>query len=211
MSINLNQLVQGALTESVLQQLAGRVGCAPALARSLFAAIMASPTNAHIEQESPHFVVHNEGFKTLIKTSEHADGALTSHESLSLLSDRITEHTGVATSATRTISGMVAPPHWVCSSAISRSITATSVSCRYAARPSVAGGARQHDRRVCEYTRPGLGRRVSRGRASRLTAVSSHLEHPATQHAAAFPLQVETPPPVEHPVAEDKHNRKAWI
>jgi hypothetical protein len=127
MSINLNQLVQGALTESVLQQLAGRIGCAPESAkrvvglcapaligsmmnkaasiegaRSLFAAIMSPSTNAHIADELPHFVVQDDGFKTLIEAGEKADGALASHDSLTLLSERIAEHTGVAASATRT-------------------------------------------------------------------------------------------------------------
>ncbi|WP_232316683.1 OmpA family protein [Candidatus Burkholderia verschuerenii] len=49
------------------------------------------------------------------------------------------------------------------------------------------------------------------GVASRLKAVSAHLEHPATQHAAAFPLQVEPPPSVEQHVVAEKNGRKPWM
>ncbi|MDR5733124.1 DUF937 domain-containing protein [Caballeronia sp. LZ025] len=74
--MNLNQLVQGALNESVLQQLASRVGCTPESAkrvislcgpaligsmmnkassldgaRNLFASVMSPSVNTHIADE----------------------------------------------------------------------------------------------------------------------------------------------------------------
>lgn len=92
MSINLNQLVQGAFNESVLEQAAARVGCSPELAkrvvslcgpaligsimnkasslegaRALFAAVMSPTVNAHIAEELPMFVTRDEGMRQLCR------------------------------------------------------------------------------------------------------------------------------------------------
>ena len=132
MSINLNQLVQGALSESVLQHIAGRIGCAPESARrvvslcgpaligammnkasslegarNLFASIMSPATNALIADELPHFAVQDDGFKTLVDTGAQADAAIASPDSINVLAERVAEHTGVAASATRTLIGVV--------------------------------------------------------------------------------------------------------
>ncbi|WP_277182440.1 OmpA family protein [Caballeronia sp. BR00000012568055] len=236
MSMNLNQLVQGALTESVLQQLAGRIGCAPEAAKrvvslcapaligsmmnkassldgahSLFAAIMSPSTNAHIADELPHFVVQDDGFKTLIESGEHADGAVASHDSLTMLSERIAEHTGVAASATRTMAGVVGA-------------TVLGVLKRYFTQhggnvgqlPTLLGHqlpvvrANMTDAFAHALGLGSVGAFLA-GVASRLKAVSTHLEHPATHQAAAFPLQTDAPAVAEHEVTKDKGNKKAWM
>jgi outer membrane protein OmpA-like peptidoglycan-associated protein len=236
MSMNLNQLVQGALTESVLQHLAGRIGCAPEGAKrvvslcapaligslmnkassleganALFAAIMSPATNAHIADELPHFVVQDDGFKTLIESGDHADGAVASHDNLTKLSERISEHTGVAASATRTVAGVVGA-------------TVLGVLKRYFTQhggsvgqlPTLLGHqlpvvrANMTDAFANALGLGSVGGFLA-GVASRLKAVSTHLEHPATHQAAAFPLQADAPAVTEHEVTKDTHNKKAWM
>jgi outer membrane protein OmpA-like peptidoglycan-associated protein len=198
--------------------------CAPALigsmmnkastlegARSLHAAIMSPTTNAHIADELPHFVVQDDGFKTLIEAGETADGALASHEGLTLLSERIAEYTGVAASATRTISGVVGA-------------TVLGVLKRYFTQnnshigqlPTLLGHqlpvvrANMTDSFANALGLGSVGAFLA-GVASRLKAVSAHLEHPATQQAAAFPLQVEPTPSVEQHVVAENSNKKTWM
>jgi outer membrane protein OmpA-like peptidoglycan-associated protein len=237
MSMNLNQLVQGALTESVLQHLAGRIGCAPEAAKrvvglcapaligsmmnkasslegahSLYAAIMAPTTNAHIVDELPHFVLQDDGFKTLIESGEHADGALASHDSLTKLSERLAEHTGVAASVTRTMAGVV-------------SATVLGVLKRYFTQhngtvgqlPTLLGHqlpvvrANMTDAFAHALGLGSVGAFLA-GVASRLKAVSAHIDHPSTHQAAAFPLQGDAPAVTEPDVAaKEKHNKKAWM
>jgi outer membrane protein OmpA-like peptidoglycan-associated protein len=236
MSINLNQLVQGALSESVLQQLAGRIGCAPEAAqrvvglcgpaligsmmnkassldgaRNLFAAIMAPSTNAHIADELPHYVLHDEGFRTLVENGEKADGALASHDSLNLLAERIAEYTGVAASATRTIAGVVGA-------------TVLGVLKRYFTQhngnvgqlPTLLGHqlpvvrANMTDAFANALGLGSVGAFLA-GVASRLKAVSSHLDQPSTQQAAAFPLQADVPAQEADHEPKDKHPKRAWM
>ena len=237
MSINLNQLVQGALTESVLHQIAGRIGCAPESAkrvvslcgpaligammnkasslegaRHLFAAIMSPATNALIAEELPHFVVQDDGFRTLVDSGAKADHAIAQHDSLDSLAERIAEHTGVAASATRTLSGVVGA-------------TLFGVLKRYFSQhngqpgqlPTLLGHqlpvvrANMTDAFADALGLGSVGAFIA-GVASRLKAVSAHLEHPATQAAAEFPVQTETPAVAEK--AEQEHARKKrwwWI
>jgi outer membrane protein OmpA-like peptidoglycan-associated protein len=236
MSINLNQLVQGALTESVLQQLAERVGCAPESAkrvvslcgpaligsmmnkassldgaRALFSAIMAPSTNARIADELPHFVVQDDGFKTLVEAGEKADGVLASHDSLNLLAERMAEYTGVAASASRSITGVVGA-------------TVLGVLKRYFTQndghvgqlPTLLGHqlpvvrANMTDAFAHALGLGSVGAFLA-GVASRLKAVSAHLEHPATHQATAFPLNTDAPVAVPEPEAKDKNNKKAWM
>jgi outer membrane protein OmpA-like peptidoglycan-associated protein len=237
MSINLNQLVQGALSEGVLQQLAGRIGCAPESARrvvslcapaligsmmdkassldgarNLFAAIMAPSTNAQIADELPHFVTQDDGFKSLIDIGERADGALASHDRLNLLSERISDYTGVAASATRTLSGVVGA-------------TVLGVLKRYLTQhnshvsqlPTLLGHqlpivrANMTDSFAHALGLGSVGAFLA-GVASRLKAVSAHLEHPATHQAAAFPLQLDVPSSVDHhQAANDAGHRRTWL
>lgn len=235
MSINLNQLVQGALTESVLQNIAGRIGCAPESAmrvvslcgpaligammnkasslegaRNLFASIMSPATNAHIAEELPHFAAHDDGFRTLIDTSAKTDQAIASHDSLNLLAERVAEYTGVASSATRTLTGVVGATLF---GVLKRYLT------QHNGHPGQLPTLLGHQLPVVRANLTdtfahalGLGSvgAFLAGVASRLKAVSAHLEHPSTHEAAAFPQQVETHVTHEQPVQEKASKKKWW-
>nr|WP_250507590.1 DUF937 domain-containing protein [Caballeronia sp. GAFFF3] len=235
MSINLNQLVQGALTESVLQHVAGRIGCAPESARRvvslcgpaligammnkasslegarhLFAAIMSPATNALIAEELPHFVVQDEGFKTLVDSSEKADAEIASRDNLNLLAERIAEYTGVAASATRTLTGVVGATLF---GVLKRYLT------QHNGNPSQLPTLLGHQLPVVRANMTdafanalGLGSvgAFLAGVASRLKAVSAHLEHPATQEAAVFAQPQEAPAAADHAVKEDAGRKKWW-
>ncbi|SAK73060.1 OmpA family protein [Caballeronia ptereochthonis] len=234
MSINLNQLVQGALTESVLQHIAGRIGCAPESAkrvvslcapaligammnkasslegaRNLFAAVMSPATNALIAEELPHFVVQDEGFRTLVENGAKLDQAVASHDSLNVLAERIAEYTGVAASATRTLAGVVCATML---GVLKRHLS------QHNGRPDQLPALLGHQLPVVRanmtdaFARAlGLGPvgAFLAGVASRLKAVSAHLEHPATQEAAEFPLQSEAPA-AEQPAEKENACRKKW-
>ncbi|SAK79379.1 OmpA/MotB domain-containing protein [Caballeronia catudaia] len=235
MSINLNQLVQGALTESVLQHIAGRIGCAPESARrvvslcgpaligammnkasslegtrNLFAAIMSPATNAQIADELPHFVVQDDGFRTLIDTSAKTDHAIASHDSLNMLAERISEYTGVAASATRTLGGVVGATLF---GMLKRYLT------QHSGHPAQLPTLLGHQLPVVRANMTdsfaqalGLGSvgAFLAGVASRLKAVSAHLEHPSTHEAAAFSQPVETPAAPEQPAKEHARKKKWW-
>ncbi|SAL82500.1 OmpA/MotB domain-containing protein [Caballeronia arvi] len=235
MSINLNQLVQGALTESVLQHIAGRIGCAPESARrvvslcgpaligammnkasslegtrNLFAAIMSPATNAQIADELPHFVVQDDGFRTLIDTSAKTDHAIASHDSLNMLAERISEYTGVATSATRTLGGVVGATLF---GMLKRYLTQHN---GHAAQlPTLLGHqlpvvrANMTDSFAHALGLGSVGAFLA-GVASRLKAVSAHLEHPSTHEATAFSQPVETHAAPEQPVKESAGRKKWW-
>jgi outer membrane protein OmpA-like peptidoglycan-associated protein len=235
MSINLNQLVQGALSESVLQHIAGRIGCAPESAkrvvslcgpaligalmnrasslegaRSLFAAIMSPATNAQIVEELPHFAVQDEGFRTLIDTSAKTDHAIASHDSLNMLSERIADYTGVAASATRTLTGVVGTTLF---GLLKRYLT------QHHGRPGQLPTLLGHQLPVVRANMTdafanalGLGSvgAFLAGVASRLKAVSAHLDHPVTQEAAAFAQPAEAAAAPEQPVKENAGKKKWW-
>jgi outer membrane protein OmpA-like peptidoglycan-associated protein len=235
MSINLNQLVQGALSESVLQHIAGRIGCAPESAkrvvslcgpaligammnkasslegaRNLFAAIMAPATNAQIAEEMPHFVTQDDGFRTLIDTSAQADHAIASHDSLNMLSERIAEYTGVAASATRTLAGVVGATLF---GVLKRYLT------QHNGHPGQLPTLLGHQLPVVRANMTdafahalGLGSvgGFIAGVASRLKAVSAHLEHPATHEAAAFTQPADAHAAPEQPAKENAGRKKWW-
>ncbi len=229
MSINLNQLVQRALSESVLQQLAGRIGCAPESAkravslyapaligammnkassldgvRNLFVVVMAPGTNAHIAEELPHFVVQDEGFKKLVEASQKADGLLMPHDSLNLLSERISEYTGIVASVTRMLSGVV------CATVLGilkRHLTQNNG--HVGELPLLLGNqlpvvrANMTDAFASALGLGSVGAFLA-GVASRLKAVSAHLEQSAPQQPVPLPLQMDTPPSVEHHLTGEK-------
>jgi outer membrane protein OmpA-like peptidoglycan-associated protein len=235
MSINLNQLVQGALTESVLQHIAGRIGCAPESARrvvslcgpaligammnkasslegarNLFAAIMSPGTNALIAEELPHFAVQDDGFKTLLDTGARADTAIASRDSLNGLAERIAEYTGVAASSTRTLGGVVGATLF---GVLKRYLT------QHNGNPGQLPTLLGHQLPVVRANMTdafaqalGLGSvgAFLAGVASRLKAVSAHLDHPATQEAAAFSQPLEAPAAPEQPVKENAGKKKWW-
>ncbi|MDR5810267.1 OmpA family protein [Caballeronia sp. LZ019] len=237
MSINLNQLVQGALNESVLQHLATRVGCTPESAkrvislcgpaligammskassldgaRNLFASVMSPSVNTHIADELPHFVMHEEGMQSLLATGASVEGAVASHDSLNRLSERIADHTGVAADSTRALTGVVGA-------------TVLGLLKRYfmqhngqvGSLPTLLGHqlpvvrANMTDAFAQALGLGSVGAFLA-GVASRLKAVSSHLEHPATHEAAAFPIQNDRPPEPEAPdETHDAPGKRKWL
>ncbi|WP_250514218.1 OmpA family protein [Caballeronia sp. INDeC2] len=235
MSINLNLLVQSALTESVLQHIAGRIGCAPESAkrvvslsgpaligammnkasslegaRNLFASIMAPGTNALIAEELPHFAVQDDGFKTLVDAGANADTAIASHDSINVLAERIAEYTGVAASATRTLIGVVGATLF---GVLKRHLT------QHNGNPDQLPTLLGHQLPVVRANMTdafanalGLGSvgAFIAGVASRLKAVAAHLEHPATQEAAAFSQPLEVPAAPEQHVKENARKKKWW-
>ncbi|KAK48410.1 flagellar motor protein MotB [Caballeronia jiangsuensis] len=235
MSINLNQLVQNALTESVLQHISGRIGCAPESAkrvvslcgpaligammnkasslegaRNLFASIMAPGTNALIAEELPHFAIQDDGFKTLVDAGAKADSAVASHDSINVLAERIAEYTGVAASATRTLIGVVVATLF---GVLKRHLT------QHNGNPEQLPTLLGHQLPVVRANLTdafanalGLGSvgAFLAGVASRLKAVAAHLEHPATQEAAAFSQPPEAPVAIDQPVKETARKKKWW-
>jgi outer membrane protein OmpA-like peptidoglycan-associated protein len=237
MSMNLNQLVQGALNESVLQQLASRVGCTPESAkrvislcgpaligsmmnkassldgaRNLFASVMSPSVNTHIAEELPHFVVHDEGMQSLLATGASVEGAVASHDSLDLLSERIAEHTGVAAGATRTLTGVVGA---TILGLLKRYFTQNNG--QVGSLPTLLGHqlpvvrANMTDSFAQALGLGSVGAFLA-GVASRLKAVSSHLEHPATHEAAAFPIHSDRPAaPEADDEAKDTSGKRKWL
>jgi outer membrane protein OmpA-like peptidoglycan-associated protein len=235
MSINLNQMIQGALTESVLQHIAGRIGCAPESAqrvvslcgpaligammnkassldgaRNLFATVMSPATNALIAEELPHFVLRDDGFRSLVDSGAKVDHALASHDNLNMLAERISHYTGVGTGATRTLAGVVCA-------------TLFGVLKRYLSQhngraeqlPALLGHqlptvrANMTDAFAHALGLGAVGAFLA-GVASRLKAVSAHLEHPATQEAAEFPIHSEPHAVAGQAETEENACRKKW-
>ena len=235
MSMNLNQVVQSALTESVLQHIAGRIGCAPESAkrvvslcgpaligammnkasslegaRNLFASIMSPGTNALIAEELPHFAIQDDGFKTLVDAGANVDTAIASHDSINVLAERIAEYTGVAASATRTLIGVVGATLF---GVLKRQFT------QHNGNPDQLPTLLGHQLPVVRANLTdafanalGLGSvgAFLAGVASRLKAVAAHLEHPATQEAAAFSQPPEAPAAIDSPVKENARKKKWW-
>jgi outer membrane protein OmpA-like peptidoglycan-associated protein len=236
MSINLNQLVQGALTESVLQQIAQRIGCAPETAkrvvslcgpaligsmmnkasspdgaRNLFAAIMAPSTNARIVDDLPHAVIHEDAFNTLVASGENADRALASHDGLDQLAERISEHTGVAAAKARTLSGVVGA-------------TVLGVLKRHFAQHNAQVG---HLPGLLGHQLPVVRANMTEAFAqalglgsvgaflasvmSRLKAVSAQFDHPGAEPQNAFPVHKDVAEPKASDSADESGNRKAWL
>lgn len=132
MSLNVIQVVQGALTESVLQQIAERFGVAPdatrrvvdvvapALvgllmhkaaspdgARGLFNAIMSPDSNGDIVAQLPQFL-HGDALQELLDRGSRLATLVAPPERFDALSRRAAEHTGVAASAAHGLTGLVA-------------------------------------------------------------------------------------------------------
>ena len=131
MSINAIQLIQSAMTDGVVRQLAGRFGlpadatqkvlaaAAPALvaglmqkgatldgARSLFATILSPEVNGHIAEQLPRLIGSTTGLSQL----EMAGRQLlerTLDRRVDVLSDEVASQTGVPAHATHAMTGIV--------------------------------------------------------------------------------------------------------
>ena len=131
MSINVIQLVQGALTESVLQQLATKLGVAPEAAkrvvglvapalvgslmskaaspegaRGLFASIMSADSNSNIVEALPQ-LIHGDGLQSLLAAGTRLAGAVASDDRISALTHTVASQTGVSTGSTSALTGIV--------------------------------------------------------------------------------------------------------
>jgi OmpA-OmpF porin, OOP family len=230
MSINIIQLVQGALTESVLQQLATRFGIAPEAAkrvvglvapalvgslmnkaaspegaRSLFSSIMSPDSNANIVDLLPS-LVHGEGLQTLIATGSRLSGAVASGDRMEALANTVAHQTGVSASSTTALSGVVvATMFGVLKHHFSKNTGSVG------ALPTLLG----HQLPVVKASMTeeiasalGLGGAASflSGVAAQMKAVSSHLEHPSTIGGTT----TATNPSLDKIVVEEKPASKKW-
>ncbi|VXC54795.1 OmpA/MotB domain protein [Burkholderia sp. 8Y] len=236
MSINLNQMAQADLNESVLQHLAARVGCAPESAkrvislcgpaligsmmnkassldgaRNLFNAVMSPGVNTHIADELPHFVLNDDGMQTLLATSASVDGAVASHDNVNALSARIAEYSGVPAHVTRVLAGVVGA---TILGLLKRHFTQHNG--QVGQLPTLLGHqlpvvrANMTDAFAQALGLGSVGGFLA-GVASRLKAVSSHLEHPSTQEAAAFPIHSDLYPAPKSEEAQEKSSKRKWL
>jgi OmpA-OmpF porin, OOP family len=230
MSINVIQLVQGALTESVLQQLATKLGVppeaakrvvgmiAPALvgslmnkaaspegARGLFASIMSSDSNANIVDMLPQ-LVHGDGLQSLLAAGARLASGVASDDRINALSNAVATKTGVSAGATHALSGIVMT-------------TIFGVLKHYFAK---AGGNVGQLPTLLGHQLPmvkasmtedmssalGLGGAGSflSGVAAQMKAVSSHLEHPSSAGGATSAVN----PSLDRIVVEQKSGSKKW-
>ena len=131
MSINVIQLIQRALSDSVVRQLSSRFGlpgeatdkvisaAAPALvaammhkgatlegARSLFTTIMSPEVNAHIGEQLPHLLASTAGLSQLEGVGRHLLERVTDRR-IDGLSDTIATQSGVPAQSTHALTGIV--------------------------------------------------------------------------------------------------------
>lgn len=230
MSINVIELVQGALTESVLQQLATRIGVAPESAkrvvglvgpalvgslmnkaaspegaRGLFASIMSPDTNANIVEQLPN-LVQGDGLQKLLGMGARLAGAVLPADRLEALSGKVAEQTGVAASATHALTGVVGT-------------TLLGVLKHYfmqhngnaGALPTLLGHqlpfvkANMTDS-IASALGLGSAGGFLAGVGAQMKAVSSHLEHPSTQNARISAVNGS----IDKVVVEEKARSKKW-
>ena len=209
MSINVIQLVQSALTESVLQQLATKLGVAPEAAkrvvgmiapalvgslmnkaaspegaRSLFASIMSPDSNANIVEMLPQ-LVHGDGLQSLLASGMRLASGVASEERVNALSNAVAAKSGVSVGATHALGGIVTTALFgVLKHYFSKSDG------NVGQLPTLLG--HQLPMLKASMTEDiasalGLGGATSflSGVAAQMKAVSSHLEHPSTVGASA--------------------------
>jgi outer membrane protein OmpA-like peptidoglycan-associated protein len=230
MSINVIQLVQGALTESVLQQLATKLGVAPEAAkrvvgmiapalvgslmnkaaspegaRGLFASIMSPDSNANIVDMLPQ-LVHGDGLQSLLAAGTRLAGGVASDDRLNALSNAVASKTGVSAGATHALSGIVMTTifgvlkHYF-----------TKADGNVGQLPTLLG----HQLPMVKASMTedissalGLGGAGSflSGVAAQMKAVSSHLEHPSTIGGSSTAVN----PSLDRIVMEEKAGSKKW-
>src|SRR5476649_1691209 len=229
MSINVIQLVQGALTESVLQQLATKLGVAPEAAkrvvgmiapalvgslmnkaaspegaRSLFSSIMSPDANANIVDMLPQ-LVHGDGLQSLLASGTRLASGVASEERVNALSNAVAAKTGVSVGATHAVGGIVTT---VLFGVLKHYFTKSSSN--VGQLPTLLG----HQLPMVKASMTedvasalGLGGAGSflAGVAAQMKAVSSHLEHPST--AGATPA---VNPSLDRIVMEEKAGSKKW-
>jgi OOP family OmpA-OmpF porin len=230
MSINVIQLVQGALTESVLQQLATKLGVAPEAAkrvvgmiapalvgslmnkaaspegaRGLFASIMSADSNANIVEMLPQ-LVHGDGLQSLLAAGTRLAGGVASDDRINALSSAVAAKTGVSVGATQALSGIVMTTLF---GVLKHYFTKSSGN--VGQLPTLLG----HQLPMVKASMTediagalGLGGAGSflSGVAAQMKAVSSHLEHPSTVGGAASATNAS----LDKIVMEEKAGKKKW-
>ncbi|AMM15225.1 hypothetical protein AX768_15095 [Burkholderia sp. PAMC 28687] len=230
MSINIIQLVQGALTESVLQQLATKLGVAPEAAkrvvgmiapamvgslmnkasspegaRGLFASIMSPDSNANIVDMLPQ-LVHGDGLQSLLASGTRLATSVASEDRINGLSNAVAAKTGVSVGATHALGGIVTTAMFgVLKHYFTRS------GGNVGQLPTLLGHQLPMVKASMSEdisTALGLGGAGTflTGVAAQLKAVSSHLEHPST--AGGSPSVVNSS--LEKIVVEEKAASKKW-
>ena len=131
MSINVIQLIQSALSDSVVRQLSERLGLAPAVtdkvvgaaapalvaalmhkgatlegARSLFTTIMAPEVNAHIGEQLPQLLTSTAGLSLLEGAGRQLLARVTDRR-VDGLSDTVAAQTGVPAQSAHALTGIV--------------------------------------------------------------------------------------------------------
>ncbi|SAL63737.1 OmpA family protein [Caballeronia telluris] len=230
MSINIIQLVQGALTESVLQQLATRIGVAPESAkrvvglvapalvgslmnkaaspegaRGLFAAVMSPDTNANIIEQLPS-LVQGDGLQKLLGMGTRLVGAVAPAERLEALAGSVATQTGVAASATHALTGVVG------------TILLGVLKHYFTQHNGAAGALPTLLGHQLPFVKPALNDSITSalglgsagsflsGVGAQMKAVSSHLEHPSAQNARVSAVNSS----VDKIVVQEKASKKKW-
>jgi OmpA-OmpF porin, OOP family len=229
MSINVIQLVQGALTESVLQQLATKLGVAPEAAkrvvgmiapalvgslmnkaaspegvRSLFASIMSPDANANIVDMLPQ-LVHGDGLQSLLASGTRLASGVASEERVNALSNAVAAKTGVSVGATHALGGIVTTAlfgmlkHYFTKSGGNVGQLPTLLGHQL---PMVKASMTED---VASALGLGGAGSFLSGVAAQMKAVSSHLEHPSTVGAS-----IGINPSLDRIVVEEKARSKKW-
>jgi len=230
MSINVIQLVQGALTESVLQQLATKLGVAPEAAkrvvgmvapalvgslmnkaaspegaRGLFSSIMSPDSNANIVEMLPQ-LVHGDGLQSLLASGTRLVSGVASEDRVNALSNAVAAKTGVSVGATHALGGIVTATmfgvlkHYFTKSGGNVGQLPTLLGHQL---PMVKASMTEEVASAL-----GLGGAASflSGVAAQMKAVSSHLEHPSMVGNASHAVN----PSLDRIVVEEKARSKKW-
>jgi OmpA-OmpF porin, OOP family len=230
MSINVIQLVQGALTESVLQQLATKLGVAPEAAkrvvgmlapalvgslmnkaaspegaRNLFASIMSPDSNANIVEMLPQ-LVHGDGLQSLLAAGARLASGVASEERVNALSNAVAAKTGVSAGATHALGGIVTTAlfgvlkHYFTKSGGNVGQLPTLLGHQL---PMVKASMTEDIAGALGLG--GAGSFLS-GIAAQMKAVSSHLEHPSMVGGASPAVNAS----LDRIVVEEKARSKKW-
>jgi OmpA-OmpF porin, OOP family len=230
MSINVIQLVQGALTESVLQQLATKLGVAPEAAkrvvglvapalvgslmnkaaspegaRGLFASIMSPDSNSNVVEALPQ-LIHGDGMQSLLAAGTRLAGAVASNDRISALTHTVASQTGVSTGSTAALTGIVTTMLF---GVLKHYFTKNTGS--VGALPTLLGHqlpmvkASLNDGIASALGLGGAGSFLS-GVAAQMKAVSSHLDHPSTVGGTATAMNKS----LDKIVVEEKAWSKKW-
>ncbi|MFM0119732.1 OmpA family protein [Paraburkholderia sp. RL18-101-BIB-B] len=234
MSINAIQLIQSAMTDGVVRQLAGRFGLppdatqkvlattAPSLiaglmqkgatldgARSLFATILSPEVNGHIAEQLPHLVGSTNGVSQLEMAGRQLlERAL--DRPVDALSDEVASQTGVPAHATHAMTGIVGA-------------TLLGLLKRHCLEgqgnagqlPTLLGhqlpviAPYLNDRLMATLGLSGLGAFVGNILAQ-LKAVSSHIDHPTPAAKPVADALSNVHVPVDAVVREERHSH-TWL